>query len=66
MPIWTPIRQRRAGRQGAVAPATAIPATPHVMTSGPRAGGHSARLYLSGSLTLFALDGAPAYHDVAA
>ena len=49
-----------------MAPATAIPATPHVMTSGPRAGGHSAQLYLSGSLTLFALDGAPAYHDVAA
>jgi hypothetical protein len=41
MPIWMPIRQRRAG-------------------------GHSAQLYLSGSLTLFALDGAPAYHDVTA
>ena len=40
MPLWMSVRQRRAGRQGAVAPATAIPATPHD------------DLRLSGSLTL--------------
>jgi hypothetical protein len=39
MPLWMPIKRRRAGRQAAAAPATGIPAPPRYDVRAP-AGGH--------------------------